>query len=312
VVKKTDQALLDLRSRLSAAYAEQGPRDHRKLAQLENEAHALLQDSGVQGGANNWLAREFGVHRNEVDARRAVYVSGAAAECLWRRVDHAELGLTTAGQIAVTARKESKQSERNIDEIAERLIGEHIKFRSTWSYRRSQTVAENRRRARMGEAPQRRRVVARANDTAPHSAALSKQFKADLVMLVGTYLRQRLEGLCDPSELRQMIDGAATDVEVVCDEVVTKATYRKTNPQPPMGVQRVSRAALARSCEMIGARSPTQSAKLDLDEAKRCYRKMSARYHPDKTNGDERLTAQYRAVQQAWKTIEQWNEENRP
>jgi curved DNA-binding protein CbpA len=46
-------------------------------------------------------------------------------------------------------------------------------------------------------------------------------------------------------------------------------------------------------------------------EAKKRYRKLSARYHPDKTGGDERLTAQYRAVQESWKTIEQWNEENR-
>ena len=335
-----EYALQVLKVKIATAYRAGGTPDHRHLSELENKVFDLINPKRWIGGhkfatehgeVSQWIAVECGGNNGQIGKRRMVSACGADADLFWSKLEREELSLWGAALTAAAARKEAKKSERPLRPIIARLIDEYVaRVKSAHQLRVDGLIRATRKRCSEKAKPSRegpvetvraKRVETQmAQPTVPgptgvngssSATGLTKAFKANLTALVDQYLRLRLEGLCDPSELRQLIGSAVTDVTVVCDEVIGKVSYRRSNPQPPIDNRRVSRSAMLRACDMISYRMPTRSGRPDMEDAKKWYRKLSARYHPDKTGSDERLTAQYLAVQEAWKTIEQWNEENR-
>lgn len=326
-----EKQIEELKSRLSKIYSGPEPEDQKLLARQESVLWDLMTKAGQVHGLkmthSKWLSVELGAKSAAAQARRAVYLCGDAGDPLWAKLREGELALKRIAVLAVRAREAALTSKRPLGELVEERLREYLgdPSRSVRAKVGDHYVLRRPPRAkpdneRLGQATKGVAVqvvtAQAANGTSvkvgPGAAVnATKRFKATLAELVREFVRSRIEGLCDVSELRQLVEGAVTDVTVVCDEVIAKVQRRRSDPQPPMGSQRATRADLVRACEMLGARAPAKGKPLDMQELKKQYRRLSGRFHPDKTGGDERLTAQYREVQDAWQTIERWSEENR-
>lgn len=132
----------------------------------------------------------------------------------------------------------------------------------------------------------------RCNDT--------KELRERIRLLLQPFVEARVVSVDDPAVAHDIVTDFESDVQAAFRDLLRKIARISGSANT---VVKLRRNDLRRACEFLGLKPPRKGGSIDMDEARKAHRRLSARLHPDKNNGSEDLTGQYIQVQNAWEII---------
>ena len=132
-------------------------------------------------------------------------------------------------------------------------------------------------------------------------------FYASIKALTDTFVNVRLEGI-EPDIRKGLVQDFEYEVRASYEDLLKKIRNlrRDVNPSDP---EVITITAIRRACETLGISRPRGRYKVDIKRARSVYKRLAARYHPDRNNGSDKLVKQYHAVNEAWEIVKLWNEQ---
>jgi len=264
-------------ARLRELYAA-NPVDHRAIALAERDAWEEYCRSfdGKKQRREDWFHERFGV----TPPTWSMYRQGILGHDEWARplwVVANEVGLGRAYRICIKLRSEPNRAEE--------------------AKRFSENLDEARRL--------KVRPSKRATKSVSHSPEESKELRARINEIVRPFVEQKVADLNEPGVTEDIVSAFEIDVATAFEDLLRRIR-RTRSTSGAKSIIGDKRRSLRRACEFLGLRLPTKGGSLDMDEARRAYRKLSAQFHPDRTNNNELMTDQYLEVQKAWEIISEY------
>jgi hypothetical protein len=250
------------------------PMDHRAIAIAEREAWEAFRvtANGKSPKRERWFRETFGVNPPTHAMFRAAVLSHEPwSEPLWALVDG--FGIGRIYRICNDLKLNPKRDE----EVA-RLVGDPD---SVATYKVSDGGAIKTVECSPGDA---------------------RDLRVKLRELVKPFVEKKLAGLDEPGAAEEFVFAFEIEIQSAFGDLLRRIDrLRRTNGAKGFIVER--RRELSRACEVLGLKLPKRGGAIDMDVARKAHRKLSAQFHPDRTNGNEQMTAQYHEVQRAWEII---------
>jgi hypothetical protein len=137
------------------------------------------------------------------------------------------------------------------------------------------------------------------------SPTASRDLRHKIRELAAPFVAERLAGLAEPAVAEELVNEFDAELSAAVNDLLRKVD-RLRRGQGAQSIIQIKRRDLKRACEFLGLRLPPRGGTVDINEARRAHRKLSAQFHPDRTNNNESLTEQYREVQKAWEIISEY------
>lgn len=255
------------------------PVDHRAVAILERDVWALHKGDVSGQRREQWFHSRFGLKApyNHVMFRAGLLGHDDWAHELWPLIHKA--GLRRIYEICRALRAEPRRA----DEV--RRLAENPELAKLYRISNGHAQADAL--------------------TVECSPAASRDLCHGVRELVAPFVTERLSGLDDPAVAEEIVDGFNIELTAALNDLMRKVD-RIRSSQGARSIIEVKRRDLKRACEFLGLRLPARGGTVDINEARRAHRKLSAQFHPDRTNNNEELTSQYREVQKAWELISEY------
>lgn len=262
--------------RLRELYAAD-PLDQRAVALTEREVWGARETKGER--IQDFFCREYGLKKRSCPMYRQFLLGHDAwAEPLWSLIG------------TVSLRKVYGICNEIRSDLSERAA-------------RAQRLAENPDEARRFKCSDGKRAESRKTvDTSPAEARELRQRIREIVEPFAHARLAELEGSAVAADIVAVFD---REVDAAVTDLLRRVgKARGTNGA--RGIIGVRRSELRHAYELLGLTLPPKGGTVDIEAARRAHRKLSAQFHPDRTNNNEQLTAQYLQVQQAWEVISEY------
>jgi hypothetical protein len=249
------------------------PLDHRVIAIAEREAWDAFKGSsaGQIPKRDHWFRDTFGINPPTHAMFRAGILSHEPwAEPLWGLIG--QFGLGRIYRICNDLRLDP-----NRDAVVQTLSADQDKVRGY-------------------------RVTRRAAKTSECSSVGARDLRARLRELIKPFVDTELSELEEPGVASEIVSAFEIEVEAAMSDMRKRiaALRRQSGPR---SVVATKIRDLRRACEFLGLKLPSRGVSIDMEQARRAHRKLSAQFHPDRTNSNEQMTSQYLEVQQAWEIV---------
>ena len=136
-----------------------------------------------------------------------------------------------------------------------------------------------------------------------------KKFRNVVKKLGQRLLDESLHGLNVDELVRNRIGGEfEVGLEVTVDGLISSINSAKGEAKS-QALTTVGRVAFANACAALGLHDEVYGKPIDIRRVLRSYKRRSFERHPDRNNGDARSAAEYRAVQEARRTLEYYSQQ---
>ncbi len=296
---------------LKEFYAKPRPRNEYELAIAEREVWMEYCRKLRNGGAgkaprrSEWFGEHFEVTGYDVEMRSVILNSGDWTQPIWALISNLKLPLRTAKRLVTKAKDVAQHHELDKDEALKRVLTDYEgsqKDRYEAVSTTGATFLKKRPKAS---------VSALGDDPLKIDADVgtSKQFIAVIEKLTRTFIDQRLGTVDSEFERIQIVTEFTMAVRVAYEELLKRINRSRARPKgehDPIVV--VTRQQIVNACEFLAMKPPKKNQPIDLELAKRQHRKLSAQLHPDRTGNDNRLTEQFKQIQEAMDIIRAYAE----
>lgn len=133
---------------------------------------------------------------------------------------------------------------------------------------------------------------------------LPGRLRKQLREVVREFVEQRVQEFDCSAVAEDMLNDFEWEVSAAFDDMLAKIR-RISRTAGAQDIIKTKRRGLARACEILMIKPPSKNRVIDFEEARLKHRKLSARYHPDRTglDNDAPQTVQYREIQEAWEIV---------
>jgi hypothetical protein len=292
-----------MKEELKATYPVMTHTDELRVALLEEDAWALYKAICRADKKTMPLRRYFFAELGDKarsDRRGHLLGLREWAKLFWEKIASEQLPLSTAYKLALESK--SLGFEKGISS-AEACAQVWEAYNSDGHVMSSPTGRVYRKRpgvVRVDASP----VNSNDEDWNP-DVSDSKKFHAQLRLLTTKFIDARLEGL-DPSIKKDLSRDFEYELRVCYEDLLAKIQrHRKDLKQDDSDV---SFSEVRQACECLDIPVPKRGEEVDMLDARTRYRKLAARFHPDRNGGDHKLVRQYQAVNEAWQIIQRYME----
>lgn len=269
-------------------YSESPPKTEKEKALLERRIWTLVDDRVNRHCY--WFRERIGGKTTEYEMRQRMIGFGDWADPLWDRVE-ADMTMGTAMHLAQAAKKSAASEGISCKEALEREIAKYDSL-------------ENARKVNGKVVKRKRPFVIPPTEVTDDS----KEFWALMESQVREFLDKRLPDV-EQSVKQETMQNFVYQVRAVFDDLRRSMHVEARNAKAAAKV-RIGRDRIGAACDRLGI-SPPRAGKpmADLDQARKRYRVLASRYHPDRNAepggiADPDIIKQYHAVNEAWKIIQ--------
>lgn len=286
---------MDSLEELTQLYALQ--MTERERAEIEAQIWGLIPKADrPKSGIDEYIASKFGGSRYAISGRHFLYRAGRHADALWKRIESG-MPLNSAVTILRRSRETARLKNLTIDDA---LTAELEKYDTTGYEVRSPDGKVIRR-------TKPSRLPTPEDSSGPHSAE-GREFWNAIRRMFGDYLNTRLAS-CDPMELDSIRRTVESDLNVLLADM-QKMISRASRGAMPVAI--VARQVVVQACHTLGMDPPGVGKPVDMQKAKQQRKLYLRQYHPDVHGGSEATRPLYEATNEAFRIIEQYNENLRP
>jgi uncharacterized protein YeeX (DUF496 family) len=275
---------------------------HRK-AKLEEQMWECLtlEERRPFRGRPKYFAHALGGSERQY-GERMYLLRAEHNEELWRRVEQEAMGLTTATRLHREARANAERHKIPLPDAIFLVLKEYdrLPLRKTPSGR----AVRQRNPTQLSRTKQKQ--IKRDRRKASRLRQNGDAFWVELRDTIREYVTAQLpDG--EMVEIEPVWKALETDLKVIIDDFQARL-YRLRKEQRE-DAQPIKRRRLRVACQTLHLDPPRKGKPLDMKAVKRQKRVLARAYHPDAHGGDESMRAQYDAVLEAYRTIEQWDNE---
>lgn len=249
----------------------------------------------------DWFSREFGASKHSVDVRSVLLGYGPNIDVLWERIDAKTMSLAKARDLALTAKRKAQVMGGEFKDYLAEELKRHDNVEGKYEVTLPSGIKSYRR------PPVRKESLPEVPKSWNPDVKTSREFAAYLRSLTDKFVNERLKGQAEPSVLKELARDFEFEVRMSYEDLLRKIDRIKRGPNPD-AIASITRQKVIRACEALEIEPPRHGEAVDMIEAKRSYRRLSATYHPDKTGNDVNLTAQFNLIQSAWKVLQDYSE----
>lgn len=255
------------------------PLDHRAIALLEREVWEAHRASsqGKLPKRDHWFLETFGVDPpTHVMFRAGILAHEPWSEPLWSLIGKSSLRRIYG--ICIDLRLNANRA----DEV--------------------RRLAENPEEAERFKLNGSRGGARSASKTVECSPGDARELRARLREVVKPFVDKRLADLEDPSVAEDIVSALEIEVQAAFTDAMRRIDGLRSHVGAKSVIE-IKRRDLRRACEFLGIKLPSRGGAIDMEQARKAHRRLSAQFHPDRTNGNDQMTSQYIEVQRAWEVI---------
>ena len=284
-------------------------REHRtthsllRKAQIEDALWELLEPVKRPPfrGKANYIKHLLGGSSRQIRERAYLMRADETAE-LWRRIENEGMLTTTATRLHREARANAERHRIPLGDALYLVLQEYDKL-PTRKAPGGRTIRQRNpsklSRTKQKQIKNERRKAAKIRRN-------GEAFWMELRDTLREYITAQLpDG--ETIEIEPVWRALEADLKVVIDDFQARL-YRLRREQRE-ALEPVKRRKLCTACQILHLDPPTKNKPLNMTEVRRQKRVLARAYHPDAHGGDDSMRAQYEAVLDAYRVIEQWNNE---
>jgi hypothetical protein len=302
-LQNLDKHVEELILELLEEYEKDIPTNQYKIAKLERKVWSFYSINRRDKGDKTPLRRsqwfvEIGAKNTYGPAKRAgILLMGDLAKPLWDAIAVRKMPLATAYVLG----KKAKGDPTKLKEFLEEYFSDkYIDYPNKDGYIH---------RRRPPKKPKSKKTKPSIPEINPEDlrADNARMFYASIKALTDTFVNVRLEGI-EPDVRRGLVEDFEYEVRVTYEDLLKKIRNLRRD-FTPSDTDTITVTAIRNACETLGISRPRGRHKVDIKRARSVYKRLAARYHPDRNNGSDKLVKQYHAVNEAWEVVELWNEQ---
>lgn len=234
--------------------------------------------------------------------RMSMINSGDWVNPLWERIDGQEkMPLSTATKLLKKAKAFAAETGRPNAEILQEVLDEYDDDENTIlsTLPDGRTFRKKKPTVKVDAPKQNGREWEVDVDNA-------KKLWVLLETILQKFLTTRI-GSLDQSVRDDLSKDFMFQVRAVYEDVM-KEVNRHRKDIKREAIIRVGAYKLRQACEALGVPVPKPGDPVNMQEAKVRYRRLAARFHPDRNAGQDSMIKQYHAVNEALETIKMYTE----
>ncbi len=281
------QSLIDEHHKTASSLCE------KDLAILERKIWIEVKKSRKYNRYIDWINNSGLGSVHKCQSRMTLINSGDCAEPLWDRIANDKMPAFTAVKLLRKARVIVAETGKSEAEAIREVLDEYDND-------------DNMTTATIGGRTFRRKKPKIKKTKFSDDTGNVKKLWVSLDAIMTGFLQTRLEGL-DESICEDITADFIFQIRAVYEDVMRDVNgHRKDAKQE--AIIRIGSYRLRQACESLGVQVPKFGDPVNLQEAKIRYRKLAARFHPDRNNGQDNMVKQYHAVNEALETIKAYME----
>ena len=275
----------------------------RRKAELEEQMWACLsiRERAPFHGRAKYFAHTLGGSQRQY-GERMYLLNAKENEELWRRVEFEAMGLTTATRLHREARANAERHKIPLKDALFLVLKEYDRLpqQKTPSghvvHKRTPTSLSRTKQKQIKKERRKAGQIRRNGDA----------FWMELRDTIREYVVAHLpDG--ETVEVEPVWRALETDLRVVIDDF--QARLSRLRKEQREALAPIKRARLRNACQTLHLDPPTKNSPLNMAKVRKQKRVLARAYHPDAHGGDESMRAQYDAVLEAYRIIEQWQNE---
>lgn len=291
------QNLLDEYRRTASSLTE------KEKAILERRIWVEVKKTQKYRRYSDWVKdSDVGLSIYKCQNRMAMINSGDWINPLWERIDgESKMPLSTAVKLLKKAKAAAAETGRSGAEVLQEVLDEYDNDEDTIV----STLADGRvfRKKKPKTKIEEPRLNGHEWEVDVENA---KKLWALLDTVMGKFLKSRLKGL-DQSVREDLTKDFIFQIRAVYEDLMKEVTRHRKDLKRE-AIIRIGAYKLRQACEALGVPTPKPGDPVNIQEAKVRYRRLAARFHPDRNAGQENMIKQYHAVNEALETIKMYME----
>jgi hypothetical protein len=250
----------------------------------------------------SWVIDGMGEKPNSLEKRARLINFGDWTEPLWKRIDSEGMPVHTCVMLARKAKQTAAQSGASHAEALKKVLENYDSDDSTYVATTPDGKTYRRRR------PKTKVKKPKQNGHKEWELEVknSRELWSLLDSIFSHFISFRLAGL-DESVQNDLTKDFTYQLRAVYEDFI-KEVNRFRREIRLKNQNRIGVYKLRQACEALGVQTPGRGKPVNMKDVKVRYRKLAARFHPDRNGGKDDMIKQYHAVNEALETIKAYME----
>lgn len=282
-------------------------RTEKERAHIEHEAWMELPASErTRLHRRSWLRSAFKTSAKGVEFRASLLLAEPDSEILWKRIEHDNMPLSTAGsQLSQAKKLQEEEPDLSLAKALELQLQEY----DSWPVQRNKSGVLYHKRPPGRLAARHLRKPYKMGKWDQRS---ERGFWSELRKHLAEFLQARFEGL-DPFVAERLYRDFERDLKVLFGEYQSKLSRARVQEKRTANTLNSANFTFVKeACAILGMDPPKRGEPVNLDAARQRKKKLARVYHPDANGGgNEGTNAKYHEVLNAFSALEEYNDQFR-